>query len=420
LRERGHRLAVFADDGEKFGGWPGTKEWVYGKGWLDKFFHTINGLRDSGQVRLVTGATALRETPGGGIAYLPTASYREMEAWALPPHAQTRLARLEQELGEERFKASESLVRGGHWRNFLVKYSESNRMHKMMTALSRLSRAQGDPPAARRAIGRAQCNDAYWHGVFGGLYLPVLRGAVWRQLAIAERELRAGEGLAIESVDLDGDGELEFWVHSSEFSALVSPRRGGALEMLLWFAAELNLVDVLTRRREAYHEDPPGGGALPPADTDPRAMFVDRVLPGHVDHGRYVAGGYDTLMSWATLGFIPTIRAGARSVEIALKGHDLSKSFTFAFDGTLTAQYRWDPSRWPEGSFFAPELSLSREVTLAVHPEVEVWSYPIKTVGKSERGLEETTQGLALTPRWPIAAGRATLEIPPPQPGSAV
>ena len=32
LRGAGHRLAVLADDGEKFGGWPGTKEWVYGAG----------------------------------------------------------------------------------------------------------------------------------------------------------------------------------------------------------------------------------------------------------------------------------------------------------------------------------------------------------------------------------------------------
>ena len=32
LREAGHRLAVLADDGEKFGGWPGTKEWVYERG----------------------------------------------------------------------------------------------------------------------------------------------------------------------------------------------------------------------------------------------------------------------------------------------------------------------------------------------------------------------------------------------------
>jgi len=83
------------------------------------------------------------------------------------------------------------LVRGTLWRNFLVRYPESNRMHKKMLALSALHRALApgrgsrkvDLVAARRAIGRAQCNDAYWHGVFGGLYLPHLRrrcGAISR------------------------------------------------------------------------------------------------------------------------------------------------------------------------------------------------------------------------------------------------
>src|SRR5207247_1313477 len=86
-----------------------------------------------------------------------------------------RLGALERDLGEERVAGPDgAFLRGGHWRNFLVKYPEANRMHKKMLALSALCRARGDPPAARRAIGRAQCNDAYWHGVFGGLYLPHL------------------------------------------------------------------------------------------------------------------------------------------------------------------------------------------------------------------------------------------------------
>ena len=129
-----------------------------------------------------------------------------------------------------------ALIRGAHWRNFLVKYSESNRMHKKMMALSRLARERGDPPAVRRAIGRAQCNDAYWHGVFGGLYLPHLRDAIWRNLAEAEAALRQGEGLACEVLDLDGDGHDEIWIHSAAFSALVSPARGGAVEEYTVFA----------------------------------------------------------------------------------------------------------------------------------------------------------------------------------------
>src|SRR5207302_395458 len=111
-----------------------------------------------------------------------------------------------------------------------AKFPEANRMHKKMLALSALCRARGDPPAARRAIGRAQCNDAYWHGVFGGLYLPHLRAAIWRNLALAEGELRRGEGLAVETLDLDADGAEELWIHSGVCSALVSPRRGGVIE----------------------------------------------------------------------------------------------------------------------------------------------------------------------------------------------
>src|SRR5437879_3597869 len=254
LRSQGHGLAVLADDGEKFGGWPGTKDWVYGSGWLDSFLKTMDRLITAGEIKLSTAGAAFREVPSGGLAYLGTASYREMEKWALPPEAQRNLTKLEEELVRKHLEASAPFVRGGHWHNFLVKYPESNRMHKTMVALSTLSRRRGDPPEARRAIGRAQCNDAYWHGVFGGLYLPHLRNAIWRQLAIAEQVLRQGEALAYEELDLDYDGYAELWIHSARFSAVVSPHRGGAVEMLTRFDSLTNLADVLTRRRESYHE----------------------------------------------------------------------------------------------------------------------------------------------------------------------
>lgn len=333
LRREGRRLAVFADDIEKFGGWPGTREWVYEKGWLDRFIGTLAGLRDAGEIRLTTFRQALAEVPSGGPAYLPSASYREMEEWSLPPAAFNRMAELKELLGEERFERGESpLIRGSHWRNFLVKYPESNRMHKKAMALSTLCREEGDPEEARRAIGRAQCNDAYWHGVFGGLYLRHLRDAVWRNLAEAEGYLRMGEGPAWEQVDLDLDGHKEMWVHSGHFSALVSPQRGGGVEELTRFQNGVNLANVLTRRREAYHEvNRPGNGGiddhhrggsdghgdaesapsihdmedslrftqLPPVDPDDRALFLERVLGPEATGDEYVAGTYSTLKSWA-------------------------------------------------------------------------------------------------------------------------
>ena len=121
LRAAGHSLAVLADDGEKFGGWPGTKEWVYERGWLDRFVSAVGALIEGGEVQLSTLTDALAAVPSGGIAYLPTASYREMEGWSLPPDAALRLIRLERDLGEARVAGPDgALIRGAHWRNFLT------------------------------------------------------------------------------------------------------------------------------------------------------------------------------------------------------------------------------------------------------------------------------------------------------------
>ncbi len=416
LRADGHRLAVLADDGEKFGGWPGTLEWVFGKGWLDHFLRVMSELVSAGEMQVVSGAEAVREVPGGGLAYLPTASYREMEGWALPAEAQGELMRLEEELGPERLQGPDGgIVRGAHWRNFLVKYAESNRMHKTMVALSGLSRGRGDPPAARRAISRAQCNDAYWHGVFGGLYLPVLRNAIWRQLAIAERELRRGEGLACEVLDLDGDGADELWIHSSSFSAVVSPRRGGAVEVLTRFGEERNLADALTRRREVYHhvEQAARLVTLPPVDAEPRALLVDRILSGDLEEPDYARGAYRPLTSWAMVRMdVIERRVEQAAVVITLHGGGLEKILAFTAEGALRASYRWDPAAVPQGAWFAPELSLARDVPLRTAPGGDLWRYPITTVAKSERGFDETEQGIALTPRWPASLGSAWVEIP--------
>ena len=434
LRSQGHGLAVLADDGEKFGGWPGTKEWVYGSGWLDTFLRTMEQLTAAGEIKLSTGQEAFREVPSGGLAYLGTASYREMETWALPPTAQRDLARLEEELGPKHLAASASFVRGGHWHHFLVKYPESNRMHKTMMALSALSRGRGDPPEARRAIGRAQCNDAYWHGVFGGLYLPHLRNAIWRQLAIAERVLRRGESLAYEELDLDYDGYAEVWIHSAQFSAVISPQRGGAIEMLTRFKDLTNLADVLTRRRESYHEIPEQQAqahgdnssgtvsihdierasrltVLPPVDAEPRAILVERLLGEDVSADDYANGKYKAIRSWAAVPMSARVSLNGDSATVVLQGDGLEKRLTFDATGCVDVAYAWNASGAPANAVFAPELSLTREVTLRLQPDTAVWRSKITTVARSERGFEETVQGLSLTPRWPARLGGCSLEL---------
>ena len=436
LRAAGHRLAVLADDGEKFGGWPGTKAWVFERGWLDEFLEVMGSAVGRGDLKLVTCAGALAEVPSGGLAYLPSASYSEMERWALPPESATRLAHLERELGEHRMAGPDgALVRGTHWRNFLVRYPEANRMHKKMLALSALHRALApgrggrkvDLVAARRAIGRAQCNDAYWHGVFGGLYLPHLRAALWRNLAIAEQALRRGKKLEVELVDLDLDGHEEIWVHSGRCSVVIAPARGGAVEDYTAFETLTNYANALTRRPEAYHElQPPAhvhqGVSLsehPPYDVDDRALFVDRLLPGDLTSEDYAAGRYTPLVSWARTAMRHRIDLSAGAVEVILEAPAgdpwLEKRIRVAPDGTLAVAYRWDTRAFQHGGRFAPELSLAAPLDLDLDPPAALWRFAIETVAKSERGLERTVQGESVTPLWPVAAGAAhiALRLPP-------
>ncbi|HEX7120883.1 MAG TPA: alpha-amylase/4-alpha-glucanotransferase domain-containing protein [Gemmatimonadaceae bacterium] len=439
LHQRGHRLAVLGDDGEKFGGWPGTRAWVFDQGWLDRFISAIAAEMERGTVALSRFDQALRDVPSGGLAYLSTASYREMEAWSLPAPAALRLTALEQMLGAQRIQGPEgALVRGAHWRNFLVKYPESNRMHKKMLALSSLSRRVGDPEAARRAIGRAQCNDAYWHGVFGGLYLPFLRAAIWANLAAAEAILRDGEGIACERIDIDADGHDELWVHSDGCSVIVSPWRGGGIEELTRFARRENLADSLTRRREAYHilahqatkaaEQQTTDGVpsihelehglalaeLPPVDLDDRAIFLERVLPAPVTAAQVERADYEPLVSLARSPMQHDVDVQARHVHIVLRTADgrCTKTLEIDRDGTVRASWQWDPAALEDGAWFTTELSLAREHELHDLDDAEVWRYPIETVSKSERGFERTTQGMAYLIRWPVHRGRGTVTIP--------
>jgi alpha-amylase len=315
-------------------------------------------------------------------------------------------------------------------------------MHKKMMALSAMARRRRDGGAeVRRAIGRAQCNDAYWHGVFGGLYLPHLREAIWRNLAEAEAGMRRGQAIAWETLDLDGDGNDEIWVHSSAFSALVSPTRGAAVEEYTVFGRGINFADTLTRRREAYidlaleraaeqnaaeNEGTPSihdieeGLRLderPPLDADDRALFVDRVLPRGVALEEYAGGGFWAIRSWARERAAVTVERRRGSVEIVCVLGDgpgrLEKRLRFEADGRLTVGWQWDSSVAEATDLFATELSLAAPVRLECTPTADEWRYVIETVAKSERGLDRTRQGDSVTLRWPVEVGAAGVVLTP-------
>jgi 4-alpha-glucanotransferase len=262
--EKGENLITFADDGEKFGVWPKTFEHVYGEGWLEEFFAKLD--ENASWLRTMHFSDALNVHRPKGNIYLPNASYAEMMQWALP----TAKANLDYEHFshevEEEVKWSNYLhfVRGGFWRNFFVKYPASNHFHKRMLgisgrfeALAPLDRGSRQANEAYDHLLAAQCNDASWHGVFGGIYLANLRHEAWKHLLTAERELDKLEDLneiTIEEHDENADGTKELIVSSKQFALRIDPARGGCISEISFKPAAFNLTNFIDRTKEASHE----------------------------------------------------------------------------------------------------------------------------------------------------------------------
>jgi alpha-amylase len=377
------RLAVLGDDGEKFGVWPGTHATCYDQRWLERF---ADALAASPWIELRTPAEAMAHHPSRGLAYLPSASYHEMEEWSLPPRAQARYRQAIELLTPALGEAARDRVRGGHWRNFAARYPEANRLHKRAL---RASHRLWERPAedderwreARTRLWRAQCNCPYWHGVFGGLYVPHLRASLYRELIAVEAFL-APPDARIEGGDLDLDGVPDRLLETPRWAAWVSAR-GARLwafddRVGLW-----NYGDTLARRAEAYHGrlreaetgaaegrsihdelrlKEPGLATLAEAlDPHGRDSFVDRWTEGGLAH------------DWAETAFRWGEEEGAGFTLSAAEGEApaLAKRYAVGVDGMLEVDYTLTSDRSRLGRLTV-ELNLGLHVAEAADRYVEV------------------------------------------------
>jgi 4-alpha-glucanotransferase len=261
----GGRGITFGDDGEKLGFWPDTHEWVYARGWLSQLFTALEGEGES--IESVLPGDYLERFGPTARVYVPSASYEEMMDWALPAPRARRLESFRRELEKDPAHAEDlGFVHGASWPAFLAKYPEANALHKRMLRVSnKLAEAETELGQtarlvqARAELYRGQCNCAYWHGVFGGLYLPHLRHAVYAALIRAENLIDAesrGEGDFIEYDENDFDCDLrdEAVLANSQLSAMVDPDEGGALVELDFRPQAICVTHVMSRREEAYHQ----------------------------------------------------------------------------------------------------------------------------------------------------------------------
>ncbi|VAW38185.1 Alpha-amylase [hydrothermal vent metagenome] len=257
------RAAIFADDGEKFGVWPGTNKWVYDDGWIDSF---LDKLEESSEwIKPVTFSEFIDAEEPLGRVYLPTTSYMEMGEWALPPEVSNDYTQLHEELKQRGAEGERILqyCQGGAWRNFFSKYPEADWMHKRML-LASMKLGRDAPAQALDHIYRAQANDAYWHGVFGGLYLPHLRFAVYEHILKAEaivEETGRGSEVNIIVADINADTHEEVEVSGPELNLYISPRHGGSIFEIDFKPGAVNITNTLSRRYEGYHEKLKEAGA---------------------------------------------------------------------------------------------------------------------------------------------------------------
>ncbi|MDD5259854.1 MAG: DUF1926 domain-containing protein [bacterium] len=262
--EEGERLLVIADDGEKFGVWPQTYQSVYEEKWLERFFVKLE--ENASWLKTTTFTEYLDTYKPKGRAYVPCASYSEMLEWSLPEHAQETYERVVDRIKQNQDQQEYlQFIKGGFWRNFLVKYPESNAMHKKMLEVS--GRVNGvlktgikdaKLEQAQDALLAAQANDAYWHGVFGGLYMSHLRRSVYENLIKAENLLDETivplDGVTCQTFDYNNDDSLEIIATGKTLKLYVSPEVGGKILELDYRPKNFNCLNVLSRHQEAYHQ----------------------------------------------------------------------------------------------------------------------------------------------------------------------
>src|SRR5207248_8069717 len=100
-----------------------------------------------------------------------------------------QLTELKEALEQEKRADIIRFLRGGLWRNFMVKYDEINHMQKRTLMVSEKVHAMRRGRKRDQALDllwASQSNDPYWHGLFGGVYLFNFRVANYAFMIAAE------------------------------------------------------------------------------------------------------------------------------------------------------------------------------------------------------------------------------------------
>ncbi len=448
------RAAIYFDDIEKFGIWPETYEWVYERGWLEQF---IRGVLASDKITTEHYRDYRAAVPTRGVVYLPTTSYIEMNEWTLPADAAHVYAGLlETSKTSGQFERQKAFLRGGIWKNFFSRYPESNWMHKRMLELSaRLSALPTalKTPQMHNELYNAQANDAYWHGLFGGIYLPHLRRAVYRAIVHLESLLDKAQPRSTRLVvDLDFDGRDEIFIHNHTFQMVTALDGLAMIREFDAYALTHNLGDTLRRQNEHYYRKIHLGATAPAQHEEGIASAHDRVSFKHeitsqdletdvygkgmfLDSRLDASGRATPLVDyhWNSAAvsdneIVFNLMLETGTVVKTLQLHAKSLSVSYQFSGTFGGGFATEinlamPScDGPAGRYLLnkkvlggfgerQELDniealiledeiLGGQVRLKISPPTRLCAMPYFTVSQSEAGFEKIMQAVTLVLQW--------------------
>ena len=446
--------AVIFDDGEKFGLWPKTHEWVYEKKWLEQF---IEAVLENKTIVPQHYSKYMKKNRSLGISYLNNTSYFEMGEWSLNAKQALGLEELKESKGLKYFEEmGVAFIKGGIWKNFFIKYHESNYLHKRMLYCSLAQKNFNKE--TKESLYKLQTNDVFWHGVFGGIYLPNLRDNAYKYLLEIEAS-RAITTTNFEVLDIDKDGYDELKVLTKNLSIVFSCKNGGQMVEFGSFDSLFNWQNTLMRREEAYHEKI----LNPPIKQEKVVATQDEIA---TIHGNDVEGyellKEELLYDWyAKNSFIEHISDTHFTLESFKKlsfnecGDFVNQEFildksTFTREGgiyldkayptTLQKQYSFDEniitlksnleSEYSNELFFAEEFNFHfahpEKVTInaktikdglseygcsellieddftrkilkiRVNQECNLFAYILNTISQSESGFEKVAQGVSL------------------------
>lgn len=452
--------AIYFDDIEKFGIWPETYQWVYEKGWLEQFIQKVLASpKISTQHYRDFHATEKTR----GIVYLPTTSYIEMNEWTLPVESANAYADLIQQAQSSGwYEHKKAFIRGGIWKNFFSRYPESNWMHKRMLGLSgRLASlpANQQTKEMQQKLYQSQANDAYWHGLFGGLYLPHLRRAIYCNIVELEALLdTCNPRPAYFTEDTDLDGVEEAFLQNGIIQAVLKLDSTASICELDAYLLKHNFGDTLRCQAEHYHQKiQPGEHNLPNHDVSgiasahDRIKFKDEINTTDIVADDHPQGIFVDRLGGVFIGY----RQGSSttdsiSFEADLNRLHIHKIFQLS-DNQLQVIYRFTgemgnvfnteinlamPScdgiggryiyqgKIPGGFGQLLELTRMTEITLdddtlggsvvlRTSSPVTLSAQPHFSISQSESGFEKIMQAVTLILEWPITTQEliVTLEI---------